>query len=172
MGGFFFLTGAGGQSKTQTNWQRVETEAEGAAFKWTEKEEPLSGSCWTSWHEQKKKGSTVLLSRGKRTGIMREINKARSRRGNFFFQLANEEQWESVDTDDEEPLPGSWHTWDVLKGVSHQTEEGGVFVASHPAGCQAAFLHCQSGRAPPPPSWGGGGGRWGGNCLGISSAAN
>lgn len=89
-----------------------------------------------------------------------------------FFRWANEEEWESVDKDDEEPLPGSWHTWDLLKGVSHQTEEGGVFVASHP-GCQAAFLHCQSGRAPPPSSGGVGEGAtvWASRLQLINSSA-
>lgn len=53
---FFFSYRRRRTIQTQTNWQKVGTEAEGGAFKWTvgQKEEPLSGSYWTSWHEQKR----------------------------------------------------------------------------------------------------------------------
>lgn len=93
---------------TQTNWQKVGTEGDGGAFKWTvgQKKERLSRSSWTYWYEQKEGIYRSIIARQEDGNNEAKFNKAWSRRGNFI-QEANEEQWESVDKDDEEPLPGS-----------------------------------------------------------------
>lgn len=100
-----------------------------------------------------------------RRGIMSKMNNGCRRRKNGEFVL-NEEQWEWVDKDDEEPLSYTCTPGIFLKGYPLRllcVFKGRDVLASSP-GCQAVFLYCQSGRVLQSSE--------AGNCLGISSAAN